>query len=179
LGLNTTKDNLAQSAMRLRKLGSTQSVVFLAPLEVNAAILDSRPNGAKSTVDSADVLRWLLQSTATSLESLIPLYYANGVNHLTRAQAAWDNWNMLYDEEHAKEFLANVREKDKLSLASLYKPRQSLQPKNDPKEYITAHHLRTLLLELSRRKRAFRDDGTAVQASALEVRINTVHVILT
>jgi hypothetical protein len=167
-----------QAAMRLRKLGTTQSVVFFAPIEVHQAILDSRAASRSSGVDSSDVVRWILSSTATALETLVPLYWSNGANFLNRSQAAWDNSEFLHDPSHGEEFLNKVREKEKLTLNRLYKPRHKSKFDQELKDYITAPHLKTMLRELNRRRHAFHDTGAAVSASTLEVRIAHIMCIM-
>ena len=159
-----------QAAMRLRKLGTTQSVVFFAPLEVHQAILDVRPESRRGSIDSSDVITWVLSSTATAQEALIPLYWANGSNYLIRLQAAWDNSDFLFDPSHTKDFLQKVREKEKLTLAGLYKPRHSAKADKELTKNVTAPHLKGMLRELNMRRHEFHDTGNAVQASALEVR---------
>jgi hypothetical protein len=169
LGLSLTKDALMQAAMRLRKLGSTQRVMFFAPLEVHQAILDSRPEPRNAFVDSSHVLRWNLLSTAANLEALIPLHWSNGANFVKRSQAAWDNWNFLYDKDHEAEFLHKIQEKEKLTLHRLYQPRHGTKLDTELKDYITAPPLQELLRNLSKLRRKFQDAGSAVNASVLEV----------
>lgn len=164
-----------QAAMRLRKLGTTQSVVFFAPIEVHQAILDSRPTSRTTAVDSSDVIRWILSSTATALETLVPLYWSNGANFLNRSQAAWDNSEFLYDPSHTEEFLNKVREREKLTLTKLYKPRHDSKFSQELNDYITAPHLKSMFKELNKRRRAFQDTGAAVHASTLQVR--ETHII--
>ncbi|KPM34431.1 hypothetical protein AK830_g12142 [Neonectria ditissima] len=48
LGLGQTKDQTVQAAMRLRQLGSTQSVAFIVPPEVYRDILDLRPSDGQT-----------------------------------------------------------------------------------------------------------------------------------
>ena len=49
--------------MRLRQLGTTQSVVWFAPPEVHQSILDCQGKGASAHIDSSDVVMWLLEQT--------------------------------------------------------------------------------------------------------------------
>lgn len=73
LGLGQSKDKTVQAAMRLRQLGETQAVVWFAPPEVHSSILDlqKKPAGSSSsTLDSSDVIRWLLSNTCDGLEQL-------------------------------------------------------------------------------------------------------------
>jgi hypothetical protein len=158
-----------QAAMRLRKLGTTQGIMFFAPVEVHQSILDSRTKPREAFVDSADVVQWLLSSTATALEALVPLYWSNGANFVNRAQAAWENWNFLHDSTHTLEFVEKIREKEKTTLNKFYMPRFGSKISQDLKDYVTAPHLKAMLKELNKRRQAFQDTGIAVHASALEV----------
>ena len=49
--------------MRLRQLGTTQSVVFFAPPEVHQSILDCQKKTNHDKIDSSDVVTWLLEQT--------------------------------------------------------------------------------------------------------------------
>src|SRR5277367_4537443 len=74
LSLGQTKDHTVQglyspdhthrlkltcaAAMRLRQLGTTQSIVFFASPEVHQSILDLRPEPSRGPVDTRDVVYW-------------------------------------------------------------------------------------------------------------------------
>lgn len=55
LRLGQTKDHTVQAAMRLRQLGTTQSIAFLIPPEVHQSIADLRGKTTHESIDSADV----------------------------------------------------------------------------------------------------------------------------
>lgn len=63
--------------MRLRQLGTTQSITFIAPPEVDQSILDMRQKGRTGYIDSYDVIVWLLTQTCDNIRDLQPLHYAN------------------------------------------------------------------------------------------------------
>ncbi|PQE30562.1 p-loop containing nucleoside triphosphate hydrolase protein [Rutstroemia sp. NJR-2017a WRK4] len=82
LALGQTKDHTVQedlAAMRLRQLGTTQSVCFFAPPEVHRSILDvckKTPGGlvGSSNINSYHVVNWLLEQTCRANEQLQNLY---------------------------------------------------------------------------------------------------------
>ncbi|KAL2856357.1 hypothetical protein BJX68DRAFT_253486 [Aspergillus pseudodeflectus] len=76
LSLSQTKDHTVQAAMRLRQLGATQSVRFLAPPEVHQSILDVCKKTSNDTVDSSDVISRLRDQTCATNRELQPLYFA-------------------------------------------------------------------------------------------------------
>lgn len=91
LGLGQTKDHTVQAAMRLRQLGTTQAIVFVAPPEVHQSILDLRRMPENGIVNSYDVICWLLEQTCNGIEQMQPLYYAQGADYCHRIQAALNN----------------------------------------------------------------------------------------
>lgn len=67
LGSRLNRDRLLQSCMRMRKLGTSHSLVFVAPPHVHRNILDS-PNTSYHVVTSADVLTWSINQTLAQLK---------------------------------------------------------------------------------------------------------------
>ncbi|KAL3460831.1 hypothetical protein BJX64DRAFT_289961 [Aspergillus heterothallicus] len=122
LGLNQTKDNTVQAAMRLRQLGTTQSVRFLAPPEVHQSILDVCNKTLNETVDSSDVITWLLDQTCATNRELQPLYFAQGKDFCQRTQAATSYKKFLQNLEHRKSYLNALQQPEQHSLEQLYEP---------------------------------------------------------
>lgn len=73
--------------MRLRQLGTSQSVVFMASPEVHQSILDLREKSPGDKIDASDVVSWLLEQTCRSNEQLQHLYLAQGYDFCRRMQA--------------------------------------------------------------------------------------------
>lgn len=92
--------NSSAAAMRLRRLSTTQSVMFLAPPEVYQSIPDLRtktfPN-RKVSVDSFDVVVWLLENSCANVEQLYPLFIAQGTDFSRRQIATRNHSNATRD----------------------------------------------------------------------------------
>ena len=151
--------------MRLRQLGTTQSIVFLSPPEVHQSILDLRKKTAYDSVDSSDVIFWLLEQTCSSIEQLQPLYYSQGVDFCRRTQAALDNKNFLADSKERSRYLKVLQQKEQQTLEQLYIPK--------PKSKLPATAKMSLKVsgfidELKTQRKGFQDSGNAVHGSALQ-----------
>ncbi|KAF3904517.1 hypothetical protein AA313_de0210125 [Arthrobotrys entomopaga] len=166
IGLGQTKDHTVQAAMRLRQLGSTQSVVFFAPPEVHQSIVDTRQKKYYDFVDSQDVVIWLLHQTCAGIEQLQPLYFSQGMDFCRRIQAASDNPEFLEDPSHLKEYLNILRQPEQQTLRQMYEPKQTVKGGAvimDPSSGIAK-----FIDELKIRRRGFQDTGEAVHGSALQ-----------
>ncbi|KAE8135900.1 hypothetical protein BDV38DRAFT_120045 [Aspergillus pseudotamarii] len=122
LGLNQTKDHTVQAAMRLRQLGQTQSVIFIAPPEVHQSILDVCKNGRNETIDSSHVVYWLLFQTCANNRELQPLFYAQGAEFCRRIQAAAKYPKFLSDPLHREAYVGVLQQPEQQTLEQLYKP---------------------------------------------------------
>ncbi|KAI3589065.1 hypothetical protein IWW34DRAFT_826868 [Fusarium oxysporum f. sp. albedinis] len=80
LGANLTKDRLAQTCMRMRKLGKGQSVEFCIPREIEQKIirLTGRARTAPCSLTVSDVLCWAISETCQSLRREVPLWLTQG-----------------------------------------------------------------------------------------------------
>lgn len=152
--------------MRLRQLGSTQSVVFFAPPEVHQSILDLCEKQAGDTLTSHDVIGWLLEQTCEGIEQLQPLYYSQGVDFCRRIQAASDNPDFLDDREQRDAYLSALRQNERQTIEQLYNPK--LSSKAPPTLGTWSPEIAAFMKELKARRRAFQDTGTAVHNSALQ-----------
>ncbi|KAK7040132.1 hypothetical protein VNI00_009938 [Paramarasmius palmivorus] len=88
LGPKVTKDRLVQGCMRMRKLGYGQSVVFMAPAEIDRAIRQYTRKREESRVSSEDVLRWAINETCNEIAHHVPHWVQQGVDYKDRS-AAW------------------------------------------------------------------------------------------
>ncbi|KAL3476926.1 hypothetical protein BJX99DRAFT_258041 [Aspergillus californicus] len=122
LGLSQTKDQTVQAAMRLRQLGTTQSVTIIAPPEVHQRILDVCKKTSRDTLDSSDVITWLLDQTCATNRELQPLYFAQGKNFCQRMQAASGCKKFLSNVEHRKKYLEILQQPEQQMLQQLYEP---------------------------------------------------------
>ncbi|KAL4873947.1 hypothetical protein BDV12DRAFT_191814 [Aspergillus spectabilis] len=122
LGLSQTKDHTVQAAMRLRQLGTTQSVTFVAPPEVHQSILDVCNKSPSDTLDSSDVITWLLDQTCAANRELQPLYFAQGRDFCQRLQAAATYKKFLSNSDHRRAYLDILRQPEQQTLERLYEP---------------------------------------------------------
>lgn len=152
--------------MRLRQLGTTQSVVFFAPPEVYQSILDTCKKSFGQTVDSYDVMCWLLEQTCDGIEALQPLYYSQGVDFCNRIQAGSDNPALLEDPEHRANYLSVLRKKEEQTLEQLYRP--VIKIKGNATFDPSSPELAMYMKDLNARRKAFQDSGKAVHGSALQ-----------
>ncbi|KAI0122093.1 hypothetical protein F4814DRAFT_198560 [Daldinia grandis] len=165
LGLGQTKDHTVQAAMRLRQLGTTQSVTFFAPPEVNQSIRDLCNKRDSQRVDSYDVIRWLINNTCEGIEQLQPLFYSQGTDFCNRTQAAEDFPDFLMNDDHRTGFIDAIKHKERQTLQQLYGIQYRSKPSTSAK--LNAK-IASFAKELESRKKNFQDTGQAVRAEALQ-----------
>lgn len=121
LGPNQTKDVTVQAAMRLRQLGTTQSVKFFAPPEVHQSILNLQGKDSTAILSSVDVVSWLLKQSCHGIEQLLPLYFMQGYDFCNRLQAALTYPN-IYDStsRDRQDFLSVIQPIEDCTLVELY-----------------------------------------------------------
>jgi hypothetical protein len=119
--------------MRLRQLGSTQSVTFVAPPEVYRSILDLQTEHTRGElffktthiVTSVDVVRWLLEQSCKFNEQMMPLHIAQGLNFCHRTNALWKHPEFLTDQSALKKLLDVIQLQEHQTLEQLYGTRLS------------------------------------------------------
>ena len=166
LGLGITKDALVQAAMRLRQLGSSQSVVFFASPEVHQSIKDHRPETKpRSTqVDSSDIVAWLLAQTCDSIEQQIPLFISQGADYCRSIQAKLDHSPFLDNEGNRTEYVKSIQHSEQDSLIEFYGLKEESTPGLFPEN--PSPRIAPLVDELQARCRDFRITREALQNSA-------------
>lgn len=152
--------------MRLRQLGTTQSVVFFAPPEVHQSILDLRKKKQFDKLDSLDVISWLLEQTCNGIEQLQPLYFSQGSDFCRRLQASVDNPNFFSNITHRESYLQTVRTMEQQTLEQLYGVHGKSKTKLAAINY--SPNIATFMKELAARRKGFQDTGHAVHGSALQ-----------
>ncbi|CZR55356.1 uncharacterized protein PAC_05243 [Phialocephala subalpina] len=169
-GLGQTKDATVQgilrelAAMRLRQLGTTQSIVFFAPPEVHHSILDLRRKKETDHIDSFDVICWLIEQTCSCIEQLQPLFFSQGADFCRRAQAPVDNPDFIADENQRESCLQSLRQIEQQNLEQLDGPNTKSKIASD----INSPGILKFMKELNHRRNGFRDTGNAVHGSALQ-----------
>jgi hypothetical protein len=152
--------------MRLRQLGTTQSLGFFCPPEVYQSILDTCQKTARCPIDASDVIRWLLEQTCVAIEQYQPLYYSQGIEFCREAQAALDNCEFITKKSQRERYLSVVRQIEEQTLKQLYgfNP-QTRSPVATSK---SSPQIAAFLKELNDIKRGFQDSGVAGLVSALQ-----------
>ena len=167
LGPGQTKDHTVQAAMRLRQLGTTQSIVWFAPPEVHQSILDFRCKAPGSSLGSKDIVAWLIEQTCKGIEQLQPLFYSQGMDFCRRSQAAVDSPDLLKDKAQRVNFLSQTQQQEDHSLSRLYSPRVKRAVINASSSFGSAE-LAQYVSTLFQIRKSFEDTGEAVQAVALQ-----------
>ncbi|KAL5325012.1 hypothetical protein ACEPPN_006134 [Leptodophora sp. 'Broadleaf-Isolate-01'] len=171
LALGQTKDHTMQAAMRLRHLGTTQSIVFFAPPEVHQSIIDvcRKRHGEvldSSRIDSSHVVCWLLEQTCRANEHLQNLYLAQGTDFCRRTDAQWKYGEFLTENRHRKAYLKVIQHPERQTLEHLYGTVTDTQPSS------AADHpsveLKGFMEELSEQRRAANTKGDRIHSSVLE-----------
>jgi hypothetical protein len=155
--------------MRLRQLGTSQSIIFVAPPEVHHSILDHRKKTPRDNLDSHDVISWLLKQTASSIEQMQPLYFAQGMDFCQRTQAASRYPDFLTKSAHREQYLRVLRQAEKQTLEQLYGPKTK-DRKNDGLLLGSTNEgeVSNFVKQLQTRRKQFQDTGAAVHSSALQ-----------
>ncbi|PYI28973.1 hypothetical protein BP00DRAFT_438002 [Aspergillus indologenus CBS 114.80] len=121
LGPRLTNARLVQACNRMRKIGNGQSVLFIIPPEVSHSV-----GAPDNLVNSVDVIRWALNQTADTLDTLGPLWASQGLQYHGRVSA----WNKLSLEGRAlHDMIQAIQEPEAQSLSGLYAPWRT--PKHD------------------------------------------------
>lgn len=165
LGQGQSKDHTVQAAMRLRQLGTSQSITFFAPPEVHRVIADLRGKAMTEKLNSYDVICWLLDNACTDIEMLQPLYFSQGTDFCRRTQAAIDNPEYLTHRDHRAKYVAAIRQNELQTLKDMYEPKAKIKASglkpSHPK-------VAAFVKELDRRRKGFQDTGKAVHGSVLQ-----------
>ncbi|KAH7403218.1 hypothetical protein BKA64DRAFT_443813 [Cadophora sp. MPI-SDFR-AT-0126] len=168
LGLGQTKDHTVQAAMRLRQLGTTQSIVFFAPPEVCQSINDLRTRDRRGLpIDSHDVVCWLLEQTCRGLEIVQPLYHSQGMDFCRRIQASYEFSKFLEDPGNRLSYLTCLCQVEQQTLEQLYHPGAKLKLAST---LVKTFHpqLKRFMNRLNEVRKSFQDTGDAVHSSALQ-----------
>ncbi|KAJ9492030.1 hypothetical protein VN97_g1201 [Penicillium thymicola] len=121
LGPGITKDKLVQACMRMRKLGSGQSVIFCIPYEIKRQILSSRRLDLNSNIDVSDVLRWAILETWNDIRRSMPLWAVQGCR-FTEQQAKWRVYQSQECVSLAPEQAQTFLESEFQTLEQRYRP---------------------------------------------------------
>lgn len=106
--------------MRLRQLGTTQSVVFFAPPEVHKDIVKVCKPGKVEIIKSSHVVTWLLEQTCRTNEQLQHLYLAQGKDFCRRLDAEVRYPNRSTNQSQRTNFLEVIQSPEHQTLEKLY-----------------------------------------------------------
>ena len=158
--------------MRLRQLGTTQSIVWISPPEVHQGIIDLAQKTARKTepdtIDSHDVICWLIEQTCSEIEQLQPLRYSQGQDFVKRIQAALTYHRFVSDDEHATEYANSIQQREQYELEYLYGLKCASKGAKAILEF-TNPTLVAYIEDLVDLKAKFEDTGDAVEAVAHQV----------
>lgn len=149
LGLGQTKDQTVQAAMRLRQLGTSQSITFFAGPDVESSIRHLCQKSLGS-IDSSHVIHWLLEQTCHEMATMMPLYFAQAHDFCLRMQASIDHSGFLVDESSRSSYLKFIHVPEKHDLRYLYAPKEAPISHDFPEDL--APSLQAFATEISTRR---------------------------
>lgn len=152
--------------MRLRQLGTSQSITFFAPPEVHQSILDLRKKTSGDPINSYDVICWLLEQTCSGIEQLQPLYFSQGADFCRRVQATLDHSDFVANPQQREAYLGSLRQIEQQTLDQLYGHNTKAKP-STPLGKLSPR-IAVFMKELNTRRKGFQDTGNAVHGSALQ-----------
>jgi hypothetical protein len=155
--------------MRLRQLGTSQTITLFAPPEVHQNIADLRNKKPDDHLSSYDVICWLLEQTCIGIEQLQALYHAQGVDFCRRTQAASDNPEFLEESNQRESYLKALRQTEQQSLEQLYgegTKSKNTVPMSLPKT--SSPQLISFMKHLDIRTKSLQNFGHAVEVSVLQ-----------
>lgn len=126
LGPRIPKDNLVQACMRMRKLAVSQSVVFIAPPEVDQSIRAVTKTPLED-LSSIHVVRWAIKQSCVTLKHQNSLRTTKGILHSRRRLAAARH---ILDSGHvvnSKTYLNKIRERESRPISEMYRSNGSNQ----------------------------------------------------
>jgi len=111
----------------MRKLGSGQSLAFMAPPDLESHIRNVIQNRNSESLDAGDVVRWSLQQTCKMTEAMKPLWVMQGLEHCRRTRASQELLagglhisDAVSDVSKATRYWDEIQEREALSLAEMY-----------------------------------------------------------
>ncbi|KAK3392688.1 hypothetical protein B0H63DRAFT_491035 [Podospora didyma] len=135
--------------MRLRQLGTSQSITFFIPPEVHHVIVGFRQKNKTEKLDSHDVICWLLDNACDGIEQLQPLYFSQGTDFCHQRD----------------KYVSSIKQNELQTLQALYESKLKMKAC----ELESSHpKVAAYVKELNRQRRGFQDTGRAVQGSALQ-----------
>lgn len=157
--------------MRLRQLATTQGVVFMAPPEVHRNLVDVCGLPENTKVNSSHVVKWLLEQTCRTNESLQNLHLAQGVEFCRRkdAQLIYSRLHDTMESFGRKRYLDIIMQEERQDLEQLYGPVTDRATKGSPDEVCNSDLKQYMTILAQKRKEAAHSPkGQRIYSSALE-----------
>ncbi|KAI6342574.1 hypothetical protein MCOR14_006571 [Pyricularia oryzae] len=124
LGPGLTKDKLVQACMRMRKLGTGQSISFFVTPEVQSLIMASKGSRKATEISIADIICWSITETWKEMYRNVGNWQQQGVAH----QRHKEIWKRMKTAGKNLSREANQYTQSELrSLESRYMPRDGLR----------------------------------------------------
>ncbi|KAF5716816.1 hypothetical protein FMUND_6112 [Fusarium mundagurra] len=129
LGINSTKDQITQAAMRLRQLATTQSIAFVAPPEVYTSVLSLRSDhnpktAASQPLKSTDIVHWLLEQSCRASDNMMSLHIAQGFDFCRRTDALLEFRKSSQKKKKGDKLLQETQQPEGQTLEQLYGPKE-------------------------------------------------------
>ncbi|KAG8957905.1 hypothetical protein FRC03_009696 [Tulasnella sp. 419] len=122
LGPKVTKDRLVQGCMRMRRLGRTHTVMFLAPPEVDHSIRVAAGVAADDPIRTKDIVLWTMFESCSEVLHRIPQWAQQGMDYWKREEA-WVEFNRSPDPS-SKDLVEAWLQDEARSLDEMYAPDQ-------------------------------------------------------
>nr|RBQ90595.1 hypothetical protein FVER53263_09945 [Fusarium verticillioides] len=151
LGINSTKDQITQAAMRLRQLATTQSIAFVAPPEVYTSVLSLRSEhspkvAASQPLKSTDIIHWLLEQSCQASDNMMSLHIAQGFDFCRREDALLKFRKSSQSKKTRDKLLKEAQQPEGQTLEQLYGPKE--QASSTGFKAIKSAHLKSFVKEL-------------------------------
>ncbi|KAG5749551.1 hypothetical protein H9Q70_007795 [Fusarium xylarioides] len=151
LGINSTKDQITQAAMRLRQLATTQSIAFVAPPEVYTSVLSLRSThspkiAASQPLKSTDIVQWLLEQSCEASDNMMSLHIAQGFEFCRRTDALLEFRKSSQKKKTRDKLLQETQQPEGQTLEQLYGPKE--KPSSTGLKAIKSAHLQSFVKEL-------------------------------
>ena len=122
LGPGLQKDACAQACLRVRKLNHTQSVIFIAPPEVDNSIREVLNLPPDHSIDSATVVKWTMYQSCLAVKRQRSQWVLRGMAQSQRRLAFNAHVNDNGEVQHNAAYLEKVRERESQPLSVIYGP---------------------------------------------------------
>ncbi|GIZ43566.1 hypothetical protein CKM354_000678700 [Cercospora kikuchii] len=121
LGASLTKDRTTQAAMRMRRLGQGQTIVFCIPQEIQSKICELTSKSEPKSITLADVLLWTISETHKEIRRCMPLWQVQG-ERFCRQESLWRE--RQENQDMSQDLAERFQEDEAHSIEQRYRPRQ-------------------------------------------------------